>query len=209
MSLRDITNGIRRAGGNLNHPGIASAPSRNALSHQNKVRPCVIWKDLCLALYQHLGQQMGLAARYSGLPGVGKRNVYLLDPSLITLCASLFDWIHFSTEKGAVKLHTLFSLSDFLPKYLYISAGTVSDNPGAYRLLPERCSVVVADRVYCDTELLRDWDSMGVCLVARLKKDIKYRRSAEFDQLDDREQDILIDEAIGFVGGQTWYCFKT
>lgn len=203
MSLRDITNGIRSAGGNLNHLGISGAPSRNALSHQNKVRPCIIWKDLYLALHQHLGQQMGLTARHRGLPGVGKRNVYLLDSSLITLCARLFDWAHYSTEKGAVKLHTLFSLSDFLPKYLYISTGTVSDNLGAYRLMPERGSVVVADRGYCDTELLRDWDSMGVCFVARLKKDIKYRRLVEFDQPDDREQDILIDEVVEFVGEQT------
>lgn len=39
MSRRDITNGIRRACGNLNHLGISRAPSRNALSHQSRGHP--------------------------------------------------------------------------------------------------------------------------------------------------------------------------
>ena len=34
LSLRHMTNGMRSAGGNL--MGIGSAPSRNALSHQNR-----------------------------------------------------------------------------------------------------------------------------------------------------------------------------
>lgn len=69
--------------------------------------------------------------------------------------------------------------------------------------MPERGSVAVAERGYCDTELLRDWDSMGICFVVRIKKDIKYRRLVEFDQPDDREQDILINEAVEFEGELT------
>lgn len=91
---------------------------RNALSHQNKMRPCVIGKEYYLSLHQHLGQQVGLSAHYRGLPGVGRRNVCLLDSSLITLCARLFGWANDSTEKRSVKLYTLFGLSDFLPKHL-------------------------------------------------------------------------------------------
>lgn len=100
MSRRDITNRILSTGGNLNHPGISSTPSRNALSHQNEERRCVIGKDLYMALQQHLGQHGHLFCRSA-------------------------------------------------------------------------------------------------------QKDVKYRRLAEFGQPDDREQDILIDEAAEFVGELT------
>jgi hypothetical protein len=32
----------------------------------------------------------------------------LLDSSVITLCLNIFNWAHYSEEKGAIKLHTLF-----------------------------------------------------------------------------------------------------
>lgn len=35
-SLRDISNGLRSATGNLNHPSIQKAPSKSTISYQNK-----------------------------------------------------------------------------------------------------------------------------------------------------------------------------
>ena len=199
LSLRDITNGMRSAGGNLNHMGIGSAPSRNALSHQNRQRNCEVWKYLYKRLHDYLGRQ----AWGRRIAGVGKRSVYLLDSSLITLCAKVFDWAHYSSEKGAVKMHTLFNLSDWLPQFIHISNGKVSDNIGAYYVLPRKGSVIVADRGYCDTSLLHDWDSSGICFVVRLRRDLHYSRLGEFEQPDEGEQNILIDEAIQFSGEDT------
>ena len=199
LSLRDITNGMRSAGGNLNHMGIGSAPSRNALSHQNRQRNCEVWKYLYKRLHDYLGRQ----AWGRRIAGVGKRSVYLLDSSLITLCANVFDWAHYSSEKGAVKMHTLFNLSDWLPQFIHITNGKVGDNIGAYYVLPRKGSVIVADRGYCDTSLLHDWDSSGICFVVRLRRDLHYSRLGEFEQPDEGEQDILIDEAIQFSGEDT------
>ncbi len=39
----------------------------------------------------------------------------LLDSSVVTLCLSLFNWAHYSEEKGAIKIHALLSINDFLP----------------------------------------------------------------------------------------------
>ncbi len=199
LSLRDITNGMRSAGGNLNHMGIGSAPSRNALSHQNRQRNCEVWKYLYKRLHDYLGRQ----AWGRRIAGVGKRSVYLLDSSLITLCAKVFDWAHYSSEKGAVKMHTLFNLSDWLPQFIHITNGKVGDNIGAYYVLPRKGSVIVADRGYCDTSLLHDWDSSGICFVVRLRRDLHYSRLGEFEQPDEGEQNILIDEAIQFSGEDT------
>lgn len=204
LSLRDITNGMRSAGGNLNHMGIGSAPSRNALSHQNRQRNCEVWKYLYKRLHDYLGRQ----AWGRRIAGVGKRSVYLLDSSLITLCANVFDWAHYSSEKGAVKMHTLFNLSDWLPQFIHISNGKVSDNIGAYYVLPRKGSVIVADRGYCDTALLHDWDSSGICFVVRLRRDLHYSRLGEFEQPDEGEQNILIDEAIQFSGEATSCNYK-
>ena len=204
LSLRDITNGMRSAGGNLNHMGIGSAPSRNALSHRNRQRNCEVWKYLYKRLHDYLGQQ----AWGRRIAGVGKRSVYLLDSSLITLCANVFDWAHYSGEKGAVKMHTLFNLSDWLPQFIHITNGKVGDNIGAYYVLPRKGSVIVADRGYCDTSLLHDWDSSGICFVVRLRRDLHYRRLGEFEQPDEGEQNILIDEAIQFSGEDTSRNYK-
>ena len=38
QSVRDISNGLRSATGNLNHLGIQKAPSKSAISYQNKHR---------------------------------------------------------------------------------------------------------------------------------------------------------------------------
>ena len=62
--------------------------------------------------------------------------------------------------------------------------------------MPPGRSIIVADRGYDDTQLWRDWDSRGISFVVRLRKDIKFIRKGAFSQPDDREQDILVDEAI-------------
>ena len=47
------------------------------------------------------------------------------------------------------------------------------------------------------------WDSRGISFVVRLRKDIKFARKDAFSQPDDREQDILVDEAIELTGDTT------
>jgi len=42
QSVRDISNGLRSATGNLNHLGIDKAPSKSTISYQNKHRDSVL-----------------------------------------------------------------------------------------------------------------------------------------------------------------------
>lgn len=56
-SVRDISNGLRSATGNLNHLGIAQAPSKSSISYQNKRRDSDLFEELYYALLKHLGQQ--------------------------------------------------------------------------------------------------------------------------------------------------------
>ena len=59
QSLRDISNGLRSATGNLNHLGNVQAPSKSSLSYQNKHRDWELFKDYYYELSKHLGQQAG------------------------------------------------------------------------------------------------------------------------------------------------------
>ncbi len=76
----------------------------------------------------------------------------------------------------------------------------MSDNIGAYRLMPAGRSIIVADHGYDDSQLWRNWDSRGISFVVRLRRDIKLERLEAFEQPEDGEQDILVDEAIRLIG---------
>jgi len=45
VSLREISNGLHSANGNLNHLGIPRAPSKSNLAYQNEHRSCAFFRD--------------------------------------------------------------------------------------------------------------------------------------------------------------------
>jgi len=59
QSVRDISNGLRSATGNLNHLGIDKAPSKSTISYQNKHRNWKLFKEYYYQLLGSLGQQTG------------------------------------------------------------------------------------------------------------------------------------------------------
>ena len=103
QSVRDISNGLRSATGNLNHLGIDKAPSKSTISYQNKHRDYNIFKDYYFELFSRLGQQAG----FKRVKFTIKSKIFLLDSTTISLCLSLFDWAKYKTAKGAIKMHTL------------------------------------------------------------------------------------------------------
>ena len=130
QSVRDISNGLRSATGNLNHLGIDKAPSKSTISYQNKHRSWEIFKDYYFSLLESLGQQ----ARFKQVKFRIKSKIFLLDSTTITLCLSLFDWARYKTAKGALKMHTLLDYDGNLPAYVNISDGKTADNKGAYNV---------------------------------------------------------------------------
>lgn len=58
-SVRDISNGLKSATGNLNHLGISRVPSKSTVAYQNAHRDCSVFRDIFYLLYQHFGQQAG------------------------------------------------------------------------------------------------------------------------------------------------------
>lgn len=192
QSVRDISNGLRSATGNLNHLGIKKAPSKSSVSYQNKHRDWKLFKDYYYQLLSSLGQQ----ANFKQVKFRIKSKIFLLDSTTISLCLSLFDWARYKTTKGAIKMHTLLEYDGNLPAYVNISDGKTADNKGAYDIPLLKGSVIVADRYYNDFPLLNIWDSKGVFFVVRHKENIQYITIKENELSDKRHQHILKDEII-------------
>lgn len=196
QSVRDISNGLRSATGNLNHLGIQKAPSKSTVSYQNKNRDWTLFREYYYQLSSQLGQQAEFKQRKFRI----KSKIFLLDSSTISLCLSLFDWAKYKTQKGAVKMHTLLDYDGNLPAYVNITNGKTADNKGAYDVPLLKGSVIVADRFYNDFSLLNVWDSKGVFFVIRHKDNIQFQTIKENELPDNRYQNILKDEIIELIG---------
>lgn len=192
QSVRDISNGLRSATGNLNHLGIDRAPSKSTISYQNKHRDHELFKEYYFQLLESLGQH----PKFKQVKFRIKSKIFLLDSTTISLCLSLFDWAKYKTAKGAVKMHTLLDFDGNLPAYVNITDGKTADNKGANDIPVLRGSVIVADRFYNDFPLLNVWDNKGVFFVIRHKENLQFETLKENDLPDNRHQHILKDEII-------------
>lgn len=192
QSVRDISNGLRSATGNLNHLGINRAPSKSTISYQNKNRN---W-ELFRAYYYQLLKSLGQHPRFKQTKFRIKSKIFLLDSTTISLCLSLFDWAKYKTAKGAVKMHTLLDFDGNLPTYVNITDGKTADNKGAYDIPLLKGSVIVADRFYNDFSLLFVWDSNAVFFVIRHKENLQFTTIKENELPENRHQHLLKDEVI-------------
>lgn len=192
QSVRDISNGLRSATGNLNHMGVDKAPSKSTLSYQNKNRSWELFRDYYYNLLNCLGQHPNPKRVKFHI----KSKIFLLDSTTVSLCLSLFDWAKYKTKKGAIKMHTLLDYDGNLPAYVNITNGKTADNKGAYDVPLLKGSVIVADRFYNDFPLLNVWDSKGVYFVIRHKDNLQFEIIKENDLSEKHQQHVLKDEII-------------
>lgn len=198
-SVRDISNGLNSANGNLNHLGIARAPSKSTIAYQNAHRNSKVFRDIYYATFQHFGQQ----SLWQRSKFRFKAPIKLLDSSMVSLTLSLYDWAHYTTTKGAIKMHTLLDYDTLLPEFVTISTGKCTDDKASFDIPIAPHSVVVADRGYCNFELLNDWDSKHVLFVVRHRDNLLYEPIRELDLPQHTAQNVLIDEIIELKGAKT------
>lgn len=195
-SVRDIANGLMSATGNLSHLGITKAPSKSSMSYINKHRSYVVFRDIYFELLEALEPSLAKSRKYARSL---KRNIYLLDSTVIPLSLSLFDWAKFRTTKGAVKLHTVLDYDTGLPCYAVLSEAKKHDVKAAKTIDFPSGSVLVMDRAYVDFTWLNNLDSSGVFFVTRLKKNVKFDVIETF-VTNEKHEHILTDEDIRLTG---------
>ena len=192
-SLREISEGLRASEGKLKHLGLSGAPSHSTLAYANQHRPWQIYETLFESLLEHLRRALPGAAQAPRLKLPGK--LLSLDSTVIDLCASVFDWAHYTTAKGAVKLHLLLDHDGLLPHYAVLTDGKRSDIAVARTLrLPAR-SLLVFDRGYTDYAWFAQLDDDGVWFVTRLKQGAAYDFISANERTDER---VHADDLIQF-----------
>ncbi len=195
-SLRDITNGLRSATGNLNHFGVLRAPCKSSLSYLNKHRSSDVFQELYFELFDHFEPSLQKRKQYARRI---KRKIFIMDSSVILLSLSLFDWAKFRTRKGAVKLHAVLDYSTGLPAYAVLTDGKTHDVRAAKQTSFPAESVLVVDRAYVDYQWLADLDSSRVIFVTRLKSNADIAVVDKF-LTNEKHEHILSDEDIELTG---------
>jgi len=198
-SLRDISNGLRSATGNLSHLGIELAPSKSTLSYINKKRKAAFFEELYFSLLVQLEPSLAKRRKYARRL---KRKIFIMDSSIIPLCLSLYDWAKFRTKKGAIKLHGVLDYDSGLPCYASISDGKKHDINAAIDAVFPRDSVLVIDRAYVNYEWLFNLDSSGVFFVTRLKINADIEVVESF-LTNDKHEHVLSDDDIRLTGFYT------
>jgi len=195
-SLRDISNGLRSATGNLNHLGVCKAPCKSSLSYINAHRTFEVFKDLYFALLDKVEPSLQRRRVYARQL---KRKIFIMDASIIPLCLSLFDWAKFRTKKGALKLHAVLDYDTGLPCYAVMTDGKTHDVTVAKSTVFPAGSVLVMDRAYVDYAWLFYLDSTSVFFVTRLKSNA-HIEIAESYLTNEKHEHILSDQDIKLLG---------
>jgi hypothetical protein len=209
QSLRDITNILKSTGNKSIFLGIKRVMSKSSLAYHNANKPWEIFQDIYMQHYAKYSKELRLPRKK--LNNI-KKKILIIDSSMVTLCASIFDWAPYYQAKGGIKLHTILNYHTFLPEIIVVGSGKTGDNTTAREInIPNpKNALIVGDKAYSDTRLLKHWDDNGVMFVVRAKspKHIKSIPVREIELPDGAPDNILIDEVMSFVGQDTTKNYK-
>jgi hypothetical protein len=180
IGLNDVCDALRLHAGPLASLREAAPPTRNNLSHANKVRPAEMAEKLFWAVLEHLGQQ---SPRFvSGRAGQRfarkfKRTIHLVDSTTIPLIASCLDWAKHRRRKAAAKCHLRLDLQSFLPRFAIVDTARHHDNQRAREVCAgiKAGEIVLFDKAFVDFEHLADLSMREVFWVTRAKENMNYR----------------------------------
>lgn len=197
LGLNDVCDALGLHSGPLSAVRGATAPSRNGLSHANKIRPAALAEKLFWSVLEHLG---AVAPRFIQGKAWGRMHrfkcaIYAMDSTVIELVANCMDWAQHRRRKAAAKCHLRLNLQSLLPQCVIIDTAGEHDNTRARELCaPVKAGeIVIFDKGYLDFKHLQALSERGVFWVSRAKDNLVY------DMLDKRKaahERILADEDI-------------
>ena len=178
LGLNDVCDALRLHSGPLSAIRGATPPTRNGLSHANKIRPALLAEQLFWKVLEHLqahtpgfgyGHHTGRLRRF-------KRTIHVVDSTVIELVANCLDWAKHRRRKAAAKCHLRLDLQSFLPRLVVIDTAREHDNVRARELCAPVKSgeIVIFDRGYLDQFHLQDLSQRGVFWVTRAKENLVY-----------------------------------
>jgi hypothetical protein len=202
LSLNDVCDGLGLMATPLRAVRGARAPSRNALSHANKIRDCRMAEALFWQVLKHLQQSFpGFRSGAKPKPAWRfRRAVHVVDSTVIHLVASCVDWANHNRRKAAAKCHLRLSLGSLLPEFAVIDSARENDVQRVDEVCAglKRGEVVLFDRGYHRLAYYYELTQRGVFFVTRARENVtsrvKKRRPCGSDPR------ILADEEVELGG---------
>ncbi len=208
LSLNDVCDWLRLKVRAIAGLGM-TPPSRNNLSHANKVRPAafietVFWKTLD---HFHRCEPAFGGKRKGRLLHRFKVNVHAVDSTTMELVANCMDWAQHRQRKAAAKLHLRLSVGSFLPSFAIVDTAGENDNKRAREVCAglESGEIALFDKAYVDYGHLHDLDVRGVQWVTRAKENFKYRAVRN---LPVPAGGRILKDQIVVLAGAKWKKFK-
>lgn len=203
IGLNDVCDALRMNQGSLAVVRGAKAPSKNGLSHANKVRDCKMAEALYWKMMKHFTEQTLGFAKGKVRNGYVRRfrtMIHAMDSTTIQLVANCMDWAKHRRRKAAAKCHLRLNLQSFLPECAIIDTARFHDSTKARALCSGLKSgeITVFDKAYVDFEHLQDLTTRGVWWVCRAKDNMQYRVVESLSTTENVR--ILKDEVIELKG---------
>jgi hypothetical protein len=130
LSLNDVCDTLRHHAGALSTLRNALPPSRNGLSHANKVRSSEMAKDLFYETLHNFSTTFPKFGRFDTPFKISrkiKRVINLVDSTTIQLFANCMDWAKHRRRKAAAKCHMLLDAQTFLPRFAVVGSAKSHD----------------------------------------------------------------------------------
>jgi len=179
LSLNDVCDALQLNSGPLSAMRGAKAPTRNNLSHANKVRDAALAEQLFWEELQYLGDlSPGFVSGKAGKRFLRrfKRKIHAVDSTTIQLIASCMDWAKHRRRKAAAKCHLRLDLQSFLPRFAIIDTARDADSKRAREVCAgvKEGEIVIFDKAYLDFGHLWDLEQRQVVWVTRAKENQQF-----------------------------------
>lgn len=198
LSLNDVCDTLRHHSGALSTLRNALYPSRNGLSHANKVRSSEMAKDLfyeTLSTFSTNFPQFGRFDTPFKISRKIKRVINLVDSTTIQLFANCMDWAKHRRRKAAAKCHMLLDAQTFLPRFAVVGSAKSHDAVKG-RILCNHLKdgeIVIFDKAYVDFVHLFELMKRGILWVTRAKTNMAY---TIIQELGKARNGIILDAEI-------------
>jgi hypothetical protein len=202
LSLNDICDTLHYHAGSLMAVRRATPPSRNGLSHANKVRDAAMAKDLFYNVLTTLSGSFPNFGRFDSqfkLSRRIKRIINIVDSTTIQLFANCMNWAKHRRRKAAAKCHMLLDAQTFLPRFAVVKTAKSNDAIMARILCnPLReGEIVIFDKAYVHFQHLFELMQRGILWVTRAKSNMSYRVVKKFKRT---HAAIILDAKIKLKG---------
>jgi len=199
IGLNDVCDALRMNRGALTTIRGAMPPSRNNLSHANKIRNAAMAEALYWAIMEHLMKQSPKFAKGKIHRGYLRRfhkAIHAVDSTTIQLVANCMDWAKHRRRKAAAKCHLRLNLQSFLPACAIIDTAKFHDASKARDVCAglEDGEIVIFDKAYVDFVHLAELMERGVYWVTRAKDNMQYKVIQRLQTTENPR--ILKDEII-------------